>query len=277
MIAGTAPPTAVGGLVAGDHQTLLDALDRAQGPVPAPNAVCTTSGAVHARRPARGRPCPRPSTAPCGSPLLARSGPAVGTVTEPSVPPAASRSRDQQRFLDGALVDLVEHGVCRLTVERVVAVGQLALRPGVRDLLDQDHDVRHESGSSSSMRPQAACPTTMMQPPVLLVGNLTPVRKDHHSWSKFAIRLPLSSTNSYREQYPCLQLLACLAIGAFSPLEPTADAACPLTRGNVPVPGPDRRDYWFRHPEVRLPAVDRPMRTPRGARGGLEARATAPT
>ena len=62
---------------------------------------------------------------------------------------------DQQRFFDGALVDLVEHGVGGLAVEGAIAVGQLALRPGVWDLFDQDHDVRHESGSSSSKGPAA--------------------------------------------------------------------------------------------------------------------------
>ena len=51
---------------------------------------------------------------------------------------------DQQRLFDGALVDLVQHGVGGLTVQGPVAVGELALRPGVWDLLDQDHDVRHE-------------------------------------------------------------------------------------------------------------------------------------
>src|SRR6476469_8283099 len=57
---------------------------------------------------------------------------------------------DQQRLFDSALVDLVEHGVGGLAVKGEVAVGQLPFRPRVRDLLDQDHDVRHESGSSSS-------------------------------------------------------------------------------------------------------------------------------
>jgi len=57
---------------------------------------------------------------------------------------------DLQRFFDGALVDLVQNRVGGLAVQRVIAVGELALRPGVRDLLDQDHDVRHEFASSSS-------------------------------------------------------------------------------------------------------------------------------
>ncbi len=34
---------------------------------------------------------------------------------------------DQKRLFDGALVDLVEHGVGGLTVESEIAVGQLAL------------------------------------------------------------------------------------------------------------------------------------------------------
>ena len=38
---------------------------------------------------------------------------------------AALRLLDQQSLLDGALVDLVEHGVGRLTVQRVVAVESL--------------------------------------------------------------------------------------------------------------------------------------------------------
>ena len=56
---------------------------------------------------------------------------------------------DQQRFFDGALVDLVEHGVGGLAVEREVTVGELALGPGVGDLLDQNDDVRHGSSSTS--------------------------------------------------------------------------------------------------------------------------------
>ena len=81
---------------------------------------------------------------------------------------------DQQRLFDGALVDLVEHGVGGLAVKGEVAVGQLAFRPRVWDLFDQDHDVRHESGSSSSIGPAARPANTTFQAitTMLLVGNL---------------------------------------------------------------------------------------------------------
>src|SRR5882724_2337044 len=63
---------------------------------------------------------------------------------------AALPLADLQRLFHRAFVDLIQHRVGALAVQRVIAVGQLALRPGVWDLLDQDHDVRHECGSSSS-------------------------------------------------------------------------------------------------------------------------------
>src|SRR6478672_4655132 len=94
---------------------------------------------------------------------------------------------DQKRLFDGPLVDLVEHGVGGLTVEGEIAVGQLALRPRVWDLFDQDHDVRHDSGSSSSERPggRPAVPRSKQLPscysPVTFGGS-----HEHHNWSKFA-------------------------------------------------------------------------------------------
>ena len=62
---------------------------------------------------------------------------------------AALSLLDQERFLDGALVDLVEHCIGGLAVKRVVTVGQLALGPRVGDLLDQNNNVRHGSSSTS--------------------------------------------------------------------------------------------------------------------------------
>ncbi len=81
---------------------------------------------------------------------------------------------DQQGLFDGALVDLVEHGIGGLAVKGEVAVGQLALRPGIWDLFDQDHDVRHESGSSSSngAAGRPANTTVEAMTTMLLVGNL---------------------------------------------------------------------------------------------------------
>jgi hypothetical protein len=48
---------------------------------------------------------------------VARSGPAVGGLFLP----------DQQRLFDGALVDLIQHGVGGLAVQRPIAVGEFAL------------------------------------------------------------------------------------------------------------------------------------------------------
>jgi hypothetical protein len=53
---------------------------------------------------------------------------------------------EAQALLDGVLVDLVDHGVDGLTVQRVVGLRQPALGPGVRYLLDQDDDVHARSG-----------------------------------------------------------------------------------------------------------------------------------
>ena len=50
---------------------------------------------------------------------------------------------DQQRRFDGAFVDLVQDGIGGVAIEGEVTVAELALRPCVRDLLDQNHDVGH--------------------------------------------------------------------------------------------------------------------------------------
>jgi hypothetical protein len=48
---------------------------------------------------------------------------------------------EPERLLHRVLVDLVHHRVDRLAVQRVVRLGQPALRPGVGHLLDQYDDV----------------------------------------------------------------------------------------------------------------------------------------
>ena len=83
---------------------------------------------------------------------------------------------DLQCLFHSTLVDLVQHRIGGLAVQRVIAVGQLALRPGVWDLLDQDHDVRHECGSSSSKESRSSALGTLVTyfstaQPMLLVGN----------------------------------------------------------------------------------------------------------
>ena len=50
---------------------------------------------------------------------------------------------DQQRRFDSALVDLVQDGIGGVPIEGEVTVAELALRPCVRDLFDQNHDVGH--------------------------------------------------------------------------------------------------------------------------------------
>ncbi|GFG89559.1 hypothetical protein MBOU_16010 [Mycobacterium bourgelatii] len=133
----------VGGLVAGDHQ--LGALDGAQRPRERPTGlddvralqpvVLEVHGFVGTHR---------QSLADCFGGALGAGGQHGDRAF------AAFPLPDLQRFLDGALVDLVQDRVGSLAVERPVTVFQLALGPGVWDLLDQDHDVRHGCGSSSS-------------------------------------------------------------------------------------------------------------------------------
>ena len=55
---------------------------------------------------------------------VARAGPAVNSVTVLSI---RAFLLDQQGLFDRALVDLVEHGVGGLPVERVVTLGEFAL------------------------------------------------------------------------------------------------------------------------------------------------------
>ena len=180
MIGGHRAADAVGGLVAGDDQ--LGALDGAQrarqrpagldhvGAVQA--VVLEVDGLVGAHR----------------QRLADRLGGALGTGGQHGHRAVAALALlDLQRLFDRALVDLVQHRVGGLTVQRVIAVSQLALRPGVWDLLDQDHDVRHECGSSSSKEARSSRLRYLgtrfrnappCYSPVTLCG-----MHSHHSWS----------------------------------------------------------------------------------------------
>src|SRR6185436_10488872 len=149
-----------------------------------------------------------------------------------------------KRLFDGPLVDLVEHGVGGLTVEGEIAVGQLALRPRVRDLFDQDHDIRHDSGSSSSKRPAVGLHTTLVATPPCYSRVTCGGMQEHHNRSGLrsgrASSVDYSSTGQYG--------LACVAMSA-SVTEPSGDDQLPLT-GERTVPGLAEENYWFRRHEV---------------------------
>ncbi len=132
--------TTIGGLIARDDQ--FDTLDLAQragqhpgglhGVGAADRRIVDVDGLVgtHGKRLADG----------LGGPV--RTGGQHGDLT-------ALGLLDQQRFFDGALVDLVEDGVGGLAIEGEITVGQLALGPSVGNLLDEYDDVRHRCSSTS--------------------------------------------------------------------------------------------------------------------------------
>jgi hypothetical protein len=69
---------------------------------------------------------------------------AIGyTYIAPRVRGGGAGLAELQRLFDGALIDLVQNGVGGLTIEGEVTGGELALRPRVWDLFDQNHDVGH--------------------------------------------------------------------------------------------------------------------------------------
>ena len=72
----------------------------------------------------------------------------------PSLRADRLRAVEREVLVAAVMEDAAVRQVAREEREfRAHPFGQLALRPCVRDLFDQDHDVRHDSGSSSSERP----------------------------------------------------------------------------------------------------------------------------
>ena len=127
---------AVSGLIAGDHQ--IGAFDGAE------RASQSPTGLHHVRTVQLGVEQVYALVGAHRQRLADRLGGTLGTGGQHGHGAlAALFLLDQQRLFDGALVDLVQHGVGGLTIEGEVTGGELALRPCVWDLFDQNHDVGH--------------------------------------------------------------------------------------------------------------------------------------
>src|SRR5699024_7254545 len=101
-------------------------------------------------------------------------------------------------------------GVGGVAIKGEVTFGELALRPGVWDLFDQDHDVRHECASSSSKgsrsgRPQDSvtihASTRQCYSRVTLCGSRV---QRHGSGCGFRAPVGVTRTRSARFALACL-------------------------------------------------------------------------
>ena len=95
---------------------------------------------------------------------------------------AAVRLLQPQAFLDRVLVELVDHRVGGVAVQRAVLGPQRALRPGVRHLLHQDDDVhdRRPTSNTNNSRPYGRL--SLPKPPAVAApGVLRALRQSCYS------------------------------------------------------------------------------------------------